>query len=94
VLITHKPVSAGTQPLAGSGAGAFARGITLTGAHAGHVVASGLPRPRRAVAGVEGATLGECKAAFRPQSEQYQTLIAPASQGGVGPHPVREPEPV
>jgi hypothetical protein len=92
VLMSNKPASTGVQPFAGSGAGAFARGITLTGAHAGHLLAGGLPRARRNA--VSGVALGECKAAFRPQSEQYQTLIDPVSPGSEGPHPVREPEPV
>jgi hypothetical protein len=94
LLITNKPASVGVQPLAGSGAGAFAHGIALPGANPGHLLASGLPRVRRVAGSTAGTVLGECKAAFRPQSEQYQTLIAPVSPDGVGPYPVREPEPV
>ena len=93
MLNSNTPAPAGFQPLAGSGAGAFTCGTTHAGAQAGNVVASGLPRQRWA-ASVAGAVNGQHKADFRPQFEQYLTLIAPAGPGEVGPHPVREPEPV
>ena len=94
MLISNVPASTGVQPLAGSGAGAFPHGSTRTGAPGADVVASGLPRLRRAAVSAADAVLGQCKAGFRPQSEQYTTLIDPEFPGEVGPHPVREPEPV
>jgi hypothetical protein len=94
VLITNKPALAGGQPLAGSGAGAFACGNTPSGAHVGNQFAGALSRPRSAAASAAQAVPGQHQAGFRAQSEQYMTLIAPAGPGEVGPHPVREPEPV
>lgn len=94
MLISNKPVLAAMRPFAGSSAGAFACGIAPAGARTGRLAADAYPRPRSAAASAASVILGQHQASIRTQSEQYLTLIAPVTPGEVGPHPVREPEPV
>lgn len=104
MLIMPKPVKAAQpeaalpkaalQLAAGCGAGAHARSGALAGALAGGPSAGrALPRlPWSAVLGGAPAR-GGYQPISRTQFDQM-TLINPVSTGGLGPHPVREPEPV
>jgi hypothetical protein len=96
LLINNQPVKAAMRPLAGFGVGAFLCEGTLAGSHAGEIVAARkLPRPRWSVAASgTSVVLGGYLPASGTQFEQHLTLIDPVAPGGLGSHPVREPEPV
>jgi hypothetical protein len=96
LLINSQPIKAAMRPLAGFGAGAFLCEGTLAGSHAGEIVAAReLPRLRwTAAASGTSAVPGGYLPASGTQFEQHMTLIDPVAPGGLGPHPVREPEPV
>ena len=98
MLIKNQPLKAAKRPLAGTGAGAFPCEGAMVGSHAGDVVAArALPRFRWttvAAASVVSASKGD---GYQPTSRnefEHTTQISLVIPGGVGPHPVREPEPV
>ena len=84
---------AAQRPMAACGAGAHAHAGVLAGSLGGMAAGRAVPRlPWAAVtSGVQAS--GSYQPISRTQFEQM-TLINPASTGGLGPHPVREPEPV
>ena len=88
---------AALRPFAGSGAGAFlcAGNLAGKGADAGRSAGIGqLPRPW-AIAARAGSA--PAFGGYQPISSKqfdHMTQINPAAAGGLGPHPVREPEPV
>ena len=96
MLINNQPLKAAMRPLAGSGAGAVLCEGVQAGPLAGGVVAMrALPRLRWIAAGSAASALAG--GGYQPTSRMYfehTTLIDPVAQGGLGPHPVREPEPV
>jgi len=98
MLTTNQPLQAATRPLAGYGAGALLCGGVLTGSAAGDVAAMRV-RPRlpwagSAIAGAGSASpRGGYKSAIRTQFEHKTQIIDPVAPGGLGSHPVREPEP-
>jgi hypothetical protein len=89
---------AALRPFAGSGAGAFlcAGNPADMGAQAG--VRSGAGQlPRRPWASALSAAKAAARGGYQPISStqfDHMTLIDPVATGGLGPHPVREPEPV
>jgi hypothetical protein len=93
MLIKNPQLQAASRPLAGFGAGAFLCEGAKAGSHGGEVVTRAVPRNRWSVtAGARSAVSG----GYLPVNRiQIQTAQAnPVFPGGVGPHPVREPEPV
>jgi hypothetical protein len=96
MLINNQPLKAVTRPLAGSGAGAvLCEGVRAGSLGGGAVAAGALPRHRWSVAGsTSGAFAG---GGYQPANGlhfEHTTLIDPVAPGGLGSHPVREPEPV
>jgi hypothetical protein len=107
---------AATRPLAGFGAGAFAREGAWAGSRIREMAALALSRVRPAlgVSGAPASGAGQAQAgafgaacktsvvdvvqvdsAQRDTHNFIQTArLYPVTQGGVGPHPAREPEPV
>jgi hypothetical protein len=88
---------AALRPFADSGAGAFLRAgdLACVGAKASGR-AGQLPRrpwATTARAGSASAPMGGYQPISSTQFE-HMTLINPVATGGLGPHPVREPEPV
>jgi hypothetical protein len=88
---------AALRPFAGSGAGAFlcAGDLAYVGAKASRR-AGQLPRRPWATADRAGSASGPL-GGYQPISSaqfDHMTLINPVATGGLGPHPVREPEPV
>jgi len=84
---------AALRPLADLGAGA----VLLSGVQAGQRVVDGaLPLiPWSALASASKASVcGGYQPISRTRFEQHVTPMNPATAGGLGPHPVREPEPV
>ncbi len=97
MLTTNQPLKADTRPLAGSGAGALLCGGVLAGSVADDLVATHV-RPRlpwaAAAAGAGSASVRSgYQSAFRTQFEHKTQIIDPVGLGGLGSHPVREPEP-
>ncbi len=95
MLTTNRPLKAATRPLAGYGAGALLCGGVLAGSVAGGVVAMHV-RPRLPWAAADaGSASGRSgsQSAIRTQFEHKTQIIDPVAPGGLGPHPVREPEP-
>jgi hypothetical protein len=89
---------AAVRPLAGSGAGAFlCEGTPAgTGAKAGLGASAG-QLPRHPWASAPSAASAAARGGYQPISSMQfdqKTLINPVATGGLGPHPVREPEPV
>ena len=89
---------AAMRPFVGSGAGAFLRAgsVAGTGAQAGLPAGAG-QLPRRPWASAPSAASAAAAGSYQPvHSTQFdqKTLINPVFTGGLGPHPVREPEPV
>ena len=85
---------AALRPLPGCDAGARLHEGALAGSLGGVTAGSGLPRlPWTAVEARGVAVRSGYQPISRTQFEQM-TRINPASAGGLGPHPVREPEPV
>jgi hypothetical protein len=71
--------------------------VLLPGVQAGQRVADGaLPLFQWAAAASAGnaSVCGGYQPISRTHFEQYMTPSNPAAAGGLGPHPVREPEPV
>jgi hypothetical protein len=96
LLINNQPLKADMRPLAGTGAGAVLCAGAQAGSLAGNVVHTpALPRLRWAAADRKsGVYMG---VGYQPTSRtqfEHTTLIDPVAPGGLGPHPVREPEPV
>ena len=83
---------------AGSGAGAFLCAGTPAGmgAKAGLGASAG-QLPRHPWASAPSAASAAARGGYQPISSMQfdqKTLINPVTTGGLGPHPVREPEPV
>jgi hypothetical protein len=98
MLTTNQPLQAATRPLAGSGAGALLCGGVLAGSIAGDVAVIRVrPRLPWAAAAASGAGSASArsgyKSAIRTQFEHKTQFIDPVAPGGLGSHPVREPEP-
>ena len=105
MLIYKKPVKAARpeaallqaaqRPLSGLRAGAFLCAGVPVGSLAGrHVAGSGLPRlPWAGAASARSAVRSGYQPVSRTQFK-HMALINPVTTGGLGPHPVREPEPV
>jgi hypothetical protein len=104
LLITVKPVKAARyeaslaeaarRPLAGCGAGARLHPGAQAGSLGGLTASGALPRlPWIAVDARGVSARGGYQPISRTQFEQM-TRINPVSTGELGPHPVREPEPV
>jgi hypothetical protein len=106
MVINNQPLTAAMRPLAGFGAGAFPSAGSIAfgtpeGSCAGSytredVTACALPRLQWAFGAGAGSALGNggAMAASYSQFEQHQILRDPVAPGGMGPNPVREPEPV
>jgi hypothetical protein len=89
---------AALRPFAGSGAGAFLCAGTPagTGAKAGRGASAG-QQSLRPWASAPNAASAAAHGGYQPISSMqfdHKTLINPVGTGGLGPHPVREPEPV
>jgi len=94
LLINNKPVKAAIRPLAGFGTGAFLCEGVKVGSHAGDVVAArALPRHRWTTAKAASAFVGGGYQLGSRIPFEHPTQ-APVTQGVLGPHPAREPEPV
>jgi len=98
---------AATRPLAGFGAGAFTCEGAWVGSRVNEMAAAlVLPRIKAALGGIGsgnaqaaaggGARMTSHVGIVREDTQKLSqtTRIYPATQGGVGPHPAREPEPV
>jgi hypothetical protein len=101
LLINNKPLEAvkpdaALRSLAGFGAGAFPSEGVQAGALAGSGVA-GCALPHRPWAVSASAGSISARSGYQPISRtqfEHMALINPVATGGLGPHPVREPEPV
>jgi hypothetical protein len=86
------------RPLAGFGAGAFTSEGAWAGSHASEkAVSPALPRFRGTVVGAAGQECAQAEGRGYGAYTQQISLMArlnPVNEGGVGPHPAREPRPV
>jgi hypothetical protein len=94
MVINNQPLKAATRPLAGFGAGAFLCEGSWAGSHAGVILAAPALRWATVGSAASAPVQGDYQPTISTQSEQHMTLIDPVAPGGLGPHPVREPEPV
>ena len=89
---------AAVRPFVGSGAGAFLWEGTPAGMGAKAGLGAGAGQlPRRPWDGAPSAASAAARGGYQPISStqfDHKTLINPVATGGLGPHPVREPEPV
>jgi hypothetical protein len=96
MLTKFQPAMADRRPLGGLGFGASVCGAGVDSLANEAVAVRHLPRIRRvgwaSQLSPQGVKAGTASAAHQ---DNYTTRISsPAYQGGLGPHPAREPEPV